>query len=99
MLSSLPFWSDPDVALGIAVKTYLDDANPADSAEQKAAKLAKFPDHFVPYAVAFHEDFEIACRFFLAIHAGVKAMDGGKEIPAADRATWDRAAVYLTQRM
>lgn len=63
------------------------------------AKLQRFPDHFVPYAVSFTEDFEIACNFFLAIHAGVKAMDGGKEIPAADRATWDRAAVYLKERI
>lgn len=90
--------SDPDVALGIAVKTYLDDVNPADSAEQKAKRLQLFPGTYVPFAVEFSEDFEIACEFFRAIHAGVKAYTG-KEIPAADRAVWDRAAIYLSRRV
>ena len=34
---------DPDTALGIAVKTFLDDDNVRDSRDQRAARLADFP--------------------------------------------------------
>jgi hypothetical protein len=88
--------TDTDVALGIAVKTLLDDINPSDSADQKAAKKAEFPGKFVPYATNFFEDLEIACDFFGALHAGVKTLE--KQIPAADRGAWDKAAAYLKLR-
>ncbi|KAL2130193.1 hypothetical protein VTI74DRAFT_6782 [Chaetomium olivicolor] len=91
----LPFLYDPDVALGIAVKTYFDDLLPNDP--QKAQKLAAFPGVYVPYAVAFTEDLEVACDFFEALYAGVKTLDA-KEVPAADRIAWDKAARYLSLR-
>ncbi|KAI2623397.1 temperature dependent protein affecting M2 dsRNA replication-domain-containing protein [Xylaria nigripes] len=93
---SLPFLADTDVALGIAVKTFLDDVNPNEPAEQKARKKAEFPGKFVPYATNFYEDLEIAYDFFNALHAGVKTLTG--EISGADRAVWDKAAVYLQLR-
>jgi hypothetical protein len=93
----LPFLTDPDVALGIAVKTYFDEIGPDDSAEFKAKKIMDFPKVYVPYAIAFQEDLEIACKFFDALHAGVKTL-GEKEMSSADRATWDKAAKYLAAR-
>ncbi len=91
----LPFLYDPDVALGIAVKTYFDDITPNDPL--KAQKKQSFPGGYVPYALAFAEDLDIACNFFDALYAGVKALDA-KEMPAADRATWDKAAKFLESR-
>lgn len=87
---------DTDVALGIAVKTLLDDVNPNDSAEVKANKKAEFPSKYVPYATNFFEDLEIAYDFFGSIHAGVKTLE--KEISASDRGAWEKAAAYLKAR-
>ncbi|KAI0913327.1 nuclease-like protein [Ustulina deusta] len=93
---SLPFLTDTDVALGIAVKTFLDDIHPNEPAEQKAAKKAEFPGKFVPYATNFYEDLDIACDFFNALHAGVKTLTN--ELPSGDRSVWDKAGVYLKLR-
>ncbi|KAK5631197.1 hypothetical protein RRF57_006912 [Xylaria bambusicola] len=93
---SLPFLTDTDVALGIAVKTFLDDIHPNESTEQKAAKKADFPGKFVPYATNFYEDLDIACDFFNALHAGVKTLT--TELPNGDISVWDKAAVYLQLR-
>jgi hypothetical protein len=95
-VSSLPFLVDTDVALGIAVKTFLDDIHPDETAEQKAAKKAEFPGRFVPYATHFFEDLDIACEFFNALHAGVQTLTS--EMPGADRSAWDKAARYLKLR-
>jgi len=92
----IPFLSDTDVALGIAVKTLLDDIHPNDSSEQKQAKKADFPGKFVPYATHFFEDLDIACEFFGAIHAGVKTLE--KDVSSGDRVAWDKAAAYLKLR-
>jgi len=94
-LHRLPFLYDPDVALGIAVKTYFDDILPNDP--NKAQKKAAFPGTYVPYALNFAEDLDIACSFFDAIYAGVQTLDA-KDLPAADRAVWDKAAKYLELR-
>ena len=91
----LPFLYDPDVALGIAMKTYLDDLVPNDP--NKERKLQQFPGVYVPYAVSFTEDFDVACHFFDALHAAVKTLSA-KDISAVDRATWDKAAEYLASR-
>lgn len=91
----LPFLYDPDVALGIAVKTYFDDILPNDP--DKAQKKKNFPETYVPFALAFAEDLDIACEFFDALYAGVKSLQA-KDISAADRAAWDRAAKFLELR-
>ncbi|KAI0122841.1 XPG domain-containing protein [Xylariales sp. AK1849] len=93
----LPFLMDTDVALGIAVKTWLDESQPADTPEQKQAKLAEFPDKYVPYATDFPTDLYVAYAFFDALHEGIKTLSD-KEISANDRKTWDRAAEYLRAR-
>ncbi|KAI0969685.1 temperature dependent protein affecting M2 dsRNA replication [Xylaria arbuscula] len=92
----LPFLTDTDVALGIAVKTFLDDINPNEPPEQKAAKRADFPTKFVPFATNFYEDLDIACDFFNALHSGVKTLNN--ELPNGDRSAWDKASAYLKLR-
>ncbi|KAI1342127.1 nuclease-like protein [Xylariaceae sp. FL0016] len=93
---TLPFLMDTDVALGIAVKTFLDELNPDEPAEQKAKRKEEFPGKFVPFATNFFEDLEIACAFFNALHAGVKTLS--REISAGDREAWDKASQYLAIR-
>ena len=93
----LPFLNDPDVALGIAVKTYFDDLGPKETPQTKAARKETFPGHYVPYATAFADDLDIACNFFDALYEGVKTLDA-TEIPAGDRYVWDKAAEYLALR-
>jgi hypothetical protein len=63
----------------------------------KAQKKKAFPDSYVPFALAFEEDLDIACAFFDALYAGVKTLDA-KDIPGVDRATWDKAAKFLELR-
>lgn len=83
--------------MGIAIKTFLDDAPPNDTPENRAARTAAFPPKFMPYATHFAEDLEIAYSFFDALHAGVKTL-GDKDMSGVDRAAWDKAAGYLAVR-
>lgn len=93
----LPFIDDPDVALGIAVKTYFDDILPTYTQKEKEDKKKEFPKTYLPYAVNFAGDLEIACSFFDAIHAGVKTLDD-QEMTPKQRKEWDDAAKYLKNR-
>jgi hypothetical protein len=88
---------DTDVGLGIAVKTLLDDINPADSAETKQKKLDEFPSKFVPFATDFTKDLNMACAFFRALVTGIEVLR--EQIPSADRQTWQHAAKYLEERL
>ena len=95
-LPSLPFLNDPDVALGIAVKTLLDDMPLNEGSEERTARIKAFPVKFVPYATHFVEDLAISYAFFDALYAGIKTLSN--EIPSADRAAWKAAYDYLQQR-
>lgn len=94
--SRLPFLNDPDVALAIAVKTFVDDLSPTDTPEQKAAKAEAFPEKFVPFATDFRADLEICYNFVEALYTGVKSLE--KEMPTVDRTAWDKAYQFLKQR-
>ena len=96
MPCSLPFLTDPDIALGIAVKTFLDDDNVNDSKERRATRIAEFPQTYVPFATHFVEDMRICYGFVNALSLGVGTLD--KEIPAADKLVWENAAEYLAAR-
>lgn len=85
------------MALGIAVKTYFDDILPEFTQEQKEEKKRAFVEPFLPYAVNFAGDLDIACAFFDAIYAGVKTLDA-PEMPPKQREDWDKAADYLQVR-
>ncbi|KAK1760826.1 nuclease-like protein [Echria macrotheca] len=94
--NGLPFLSEPDASFGIAVKTYFDEVGPKDTPEMKEKKKGDFTERSMPYATAFSEDLDIACRFFDALYAGVKTLD--KEISADDQKAWKSAAAYLDNR-
>jgi hypothetical protein len=94
----LPFLDDPHVALGIGVKTYFDDTDlPGYTREQKEEKKKAFVTPFLPYALNFAGDLDIACSFFDAIYAGVKTLDAPEMTPK-QREEWDKAAQYLQIR-
>lgn len=91
----MPFLHNPDIALGIAVKTLMDEL-PAGEIEKRQAKIEEFPVNFFPYATNFKEDIQLAFAFFDAIHKGVQTLN--KEVSAADKAVWSTAGKYLDQR-
>jgi len=94
---SLPFTTDVDVGLGIAVKTYLDDhCNPESSIEEREAIKNMYGETKLPYNVNFAEDLDVAFKFFDALHEGVKTL--GDEIEERDRGVWDAAKAYLAKR-
>jgi hypothetical protein len=82
--------------MAIAVKTFLDDASPIDSPDDKKARIAAFPPKFLPYATHFAQDLEICYCFFDALVHGVRALD--KEMSIADKAVWETASRYLEAR-
>lgn len=93
----LPFLSDPDVALGIAVKTFLDEAPASDTPAMRRNRANEFPQKFVPYAIDFVGDLEICFKFVEALYTGVKTLDP-KEMPVIDRNTWEKTHKYLESR-
>ncbi|TVY59659.1 Uncharacterized protein LSUE1_G008380 [Lachnellula suecica] len=93
----LPFSADVDIALGIAVKTYLDDFVKVDlSQEERELQKSTYKRDYLPNCVDFIEDLDVAFKFFDAVHEGVKTLGG--EIDQADKQAWDAAKAYLALR-
>ncbi|TVY39405.1 Protein MKT1 [Lachnellula subtilissima] len=94
---SLPFSADVDIALGIAVKTYLDDFVKLDiPAEKREQNKQEYKEKYLPNSVNFVEDLDVAFKFFDAVYEGVKTL--GDEIGEADKQAWDGAKAYLAER-
>ncbi|KJZ71770.1 hypothetical protein HIM_08855 [Hirsutella minnesotensis 3608] len=93
----LPFLQEPDIGLGIAIRTFFDEDEPSDDQETRAAKLAEFPKTFVPFAEALADDFRLCIDFVNAINQGVQTLDS-KELAAADKTAWAKAQEYLDER-
>ncbi|GJC81870.1 uncharacterized protein ColLi_04708 [Colletotrichum liriopes] len=93
---TLPFLHNPDIALGIAVKTLMDELPASESVEKRQARIEDFPGKFFPFATNFKDDVQLAFAFFEAIHKGVQTLN--KEVSAADKAVWSTASKYLDQR-
>ncbi|KAJ6788843.1 hypothetical protein PWT90_06995 [Aphanocladium album] len=93
----LPFLQEPDIGLGIAVRTFFDDDEVTDSKEARADRLEKFPKTFVPYAEALTEDVRLVVDFVNAINQGLQTLDS-RELPAEDKAAWAKAQAYLDAR-
>ncbi|KAI9734469.1 MAG: hypothetical protein M1818_006858 [Claussenomyces sp. TS43310] len=92
---SLPFNTDVDVGLGIAVKTYLDDhSSPTFSPAEKETEKKAYAESLIPHNVNFAEDLALAFRFFDALYAAVRVL--GTEV--ADQAVWKDASEYLAKR-
>ena len=93
----MQFAVDVDTALGIAVKTYLDDFLVLEwSPEEREKKKADYVKRFLPHSVNFAEDLDVAFKFFDAICAGVKTLKD--EINDADKKAWADAEAYLEIR-
>ena len=91
----LPFWHDVDCALGIAVKTYLDDyAAPNQTEEVKSSKKREYASALIPHHVDFASDLNTAFELFDAVYTGVQALKD--EVP--DKSGWDSAQQYLSVR-
>jgi hypothetical protein len=93
----LPFGNDPDIALGIAVKTFMDELANIETREERVKMMEGFPTKFVPFATHFVEDLRICFAFFEAVHKGVQTLE--KEMSAVDRQAWDKTNEYLQARM
>ncbi|KAK2028292.1 XPG domain-containing protein [Colletotrichum zoysiae] len=93
---ALPFLHNPDIALGIAVKTLMDELPANESVEKRQARIEDFPGKFFPYATNFKDDVRLAFAFFEAIHKGVQTLN--KEVSPADKTVWSTASKYLDQR-
>lgn len=99
--SSLPFFQDNNVALGIAVKTFLDEyTDPAFSDEERIKKRSTYARggsegkeiDQLPYATNFGEDLSNAFKFFDAIHAAAQV------VKPTDLEVWNGAKTYLDAR-
>ncbi len=96
LYSSLPFLRNPDIAMGIAVKTLLDDVPANETAEARATRKREFPLSYVPFATHFVQDLDISYAFFQALSAGIQSLD--KEMTASEKAVWETASQYLELR-
>ncbi|GAB0132619.1 hypothetical protein EsDP_00001049 [Epichloe bromicola] len=93
----LPFLQEPDIGLGIAVRTFFDEDEVLDSKEKRAKRLEAFPETFVPFAEALTEDFGICVDFVNALNQGVQTL-AADELPKADKTAWVKAQAYLDAR-
>ncbi|KAA8568957.1 hypothetical protein MFRU_017g01250 [Monilinia fructicola] len=95
---SLPFDTDIDVGFGIAVKTYLDDyIKPDVPKDEKTRMKNAYSSTFLPHAINFVEDLDVAFSFFDALHKGVKTLSD-EEMKSEEKKTWDDAKAYLELR-
>ncbi|KAF4511090.1 hypothetical protein G6O67_002923 [Ophiocordyceps sinensis] len=93
----LPFLQEPDIGLGIAIRTFFDEDEASDSRQARATKLAEFPKTFVPFAEALADDFRLCTDFVSAINQGVQTVHS-KELAPTDKAAWAKAQNYLDAR-
>ncbi|EFY87968.1 XPG I-region protein [Metarhizium acridum CQMa 102] len=93
----LPFLQEPDIGLGIAVRTFFDEDDASHSKEKRNERLEEFPKTFVPFAEALTDDFRICVDFFNALNQGMQTL-GSDELPAADKTAWSNAQAYLDAR-
>ncbi|KAK7430380.1 hypothetical protein QQZ08_003128 [Neonectria magnoliae] len=93
----LPFLTEPDIGLGIAVRTFFDEDEVTDDKETRATRLQEFPKTFVPFAEALTEDFRTACNFVTAVNEGVQECLK-TELSSTDLVAWAKAQEYLDAR-
>ncbi|KAB8296693.1 hypothetical protein EYC80_002114 [Monilinia laxa] len=95
---SLPFDTDIDVGFGIAVKTYLDDYIKSDVPKDEKLRMKNaYSSTYLPHAINFVEDLDVAFSFFDALHKGVKTLSD-EEMKSGEKKTWDDAKAYLELR-
>ncbi|KAF4443860.1 hypothetical protein F53441_11319 [Fusarium austroafricanum] len=93
----LPFHQEPDIGLGIAVRTFFDDDEAGDDKEGRLQRLEEFPKTFVPFAESLTEDFRVVRGFIYALVKGLQVL-GTDEFRAEDMEAWTKAKTYLEAR-
>lgn len=96
-VSRLPFLYTPDIALGIAVSTFLGSLTASDDAEARKAKLQEFPGQYVPNSTHFSADLDRSLHFFDGLWTGVDQLPLKLLSPEA-RAAWKAAWKFRDAR-
>ncbi|TAQ84877.1 hypothetical protein B7494_g6798 [Chlorociboria aeruginascens] len=95
---SLPLGSDINIALGIAVKTYLDDFCKLDSTPAaREIEKQQYAEKLLPHSVNFAQDLDQSFKFFDALWEGIKTL-GENEMSNADKKNWESAKAFLDRR-
>jgi len=93
--TTLPFSDEPDISLGIAVRTFFDDDEGAKpSKEQRLASIEEFVPVYAPFAQDLAEDFRTVAAFIGAINTGIQSLEEIK----VDKTAWSRAQAYMDAR-
>lgn len=94
----LPLADENSAALGIAVKTFLDDSvTPSMSIEERRQCRSNYATKFCPHATNFPEDLDTAFKFFDAVCEGVKVLSQTHGA-LQNAAVWQSAKAYLDLR-
>ncbi|KAG9961067.1 PIN domain-like protein, partial [Aureobasidium melanogenum] len=97
---SLPFLNDVDCALGIAVKSYLDElsaqSEPTSEASRQAVKT-KGANEWFPHATDFQGDLQRAFALWDSVYAAV-ASAPETLVAAKDKKVWEEADAWLSER-
>ncbi|KAF5024887.1 hypothetical protein F66182_3045 [Fusarium sp. NRRL 66182] len=93
----LPFLNEPDVGLGIAVRTFFDEEEAGGDNDARLKRLEDFPKTFVPYAESLTEDFRVMRNFVDALAKGVQMLSTD-ELSEESREAWTKAQAYLEAR-
>lgn len=98
-MNRLPFLLPNNCALGIGVKSYLDElTNDPDptSAESKARVIETVSTRYFPQSINFDHDLRTAFALWDAIYAGVKA--SGSNISQQNKTFWNDTNDWLRER-
>ena len=98
-MSRLPFLLPNNCALGIGVKSYLDElTNDSDptSPESKARVIETVSTRYFPQSMNFDHDLRTAFALWDAIYAGVKA--SGSNISQQNKMFWNDTNDWLRER-
>ncbi|KAI6772180.1 hypothetical protein HG530_003138 [Fusarium avenaceum] len=93
----LPFQQEPDIGLGIAIRTFFDEDEASEDKEGRLQRLEEFPKTFVPFAESLTEDFRVVRDFIDALANGVQLL-GADELREEDKDAWTKAQSYLAAR-
>ncbi|KAH6642344.1 temperature dependent protein affecting M2 dsRNA replication-domain-containing protein [Boeremia exigua] len=99
LITKFPFLLPNNCALGIGVKSYLDElTNDSDptSAESKARVIDTVSTRYFPQSIDFQHDLRTAFALWDAVFAGVKA--SGTKISQQNKTLWTETNDWLRQR-
>lgn len=95
----MPFLLPNNCALGIGVKSYLDelthDSDPT-STESKARVIDTVSTRYFPQSIDFNHDLRTAFALWDAVYAGVKA--SGSNISPQNKTLWTETNDWLRER-